>query len=264
MVGLLPTPYHHTETYRISDPISNLKLRVTLRRRGTLGQRRKPGEVERKAQPAQSRTKNPGKGNTSDSQDDSDDELDGDNASDASAGSAGGGKRDARSKSARKRLALKAAASETKPLKREEAEETREIAQATFLWQEKVYGRHEVEQIRRLKAGEAENDRGFLRSLIAKPSSSFVQAQQIDAIAGLDLAARERGESEYAGELLHTRVHTEDVSDATEWAQRFTSSGSISKVGMSALGSQARHGRPRELGMASRGQGSLRSPLARA
>ena len=134
------------ETYRITDPIENLQLSVTLRRRATEGERRVKADGSAGDRPG--RRFLPKRGNRGSSaasvpvtaeQPGSDEEVDEDEGEEAGEGT---------------RLKVET----------EEAEQLL-CPPRTFRWQEKVFSRAEVDRIRKM-AGQSDQQQGRRRSLL--------------------------------------------------------------------------------------------------
>ena len=192
--------YHPSVTYHVDDPIENLRLKVTLRKRGTATR----ADAPEKAKPRTGRRA----------------EEDEENADAAAArDDPAGGSRGARTGAEAPLLPATMGA---------EAEEDDEvIAEETFRWQRKVFGPHEVRAIRHATGEDgAERSSSWFGSLFARSDpQSFVHTQQREQLAKIDRELEERGEARETGHVLHTRIHTERVADdMTEWGVRFTSS----------------------------------------
>ena len=213
--------YIAPQTYRITDPIENLRLCVTVRKRATEGVRKLKQEeaakperrLPQKRLSLTRRASGAGK---------SDDDDEGEN-------DAG----DADSK-----------------LLRGEREEPEELLcePRTFRWQEKAFSREEVKDIRAdlepggrkgLIGGAVNIATGVTRGAVnvatgvtkaatlgivdlGGMSAGTVTNYQRAELERLDRAARDAGSGPYEGETIYTRVHSERFS--TEWTSRFTDS----------------------------------------
>jgi Meckel syndrome type 1 protein len=204
--------YFSFETYRHGDPIENLQLQVTLRKRGGSSDARRergPGDAGDPITPrtlsrARSRDRlRRGKAAGASGDDDDDQPSDGEEEGSA-------------------------AQREQRPLKEAEEEEDDRLVcpPRTFRWQEKVFGPMEVEAIR--KEGEAHRPRrrssfSIGRSNSAASTLPTLSNHHREVFARLERESEERGE-DYKGETLFTRVHSEEFYDPTDLGARFTDS----------------------------------------
>ena len=193
------------ETYRVTDPIENLQLCVTLRKRATEGERRLAGDSgDSAAKERKRRLRRLGRPSAG-----SDDEQEA--ASDGDEDSAQAGE------------------SESQPLRVEKEEEEQLLCPPrTFRWQEKAFGREEVKQIRAADSNAAGRRRrgslfgvelgGAAAAVVDMPNHLRAEFDR------LDRSSREAGDGEYRGETIYSRVHSEQYTDLQEWAARYTDS----------------------------------------
>ena len=193
--------YHPSVTYHVDDPIENLQLKVTLRKRGTATR----ADAPEKAKPRTGRRA----------------EEDEENAG-------GGAARDDPAPGSRGARTGAEAPLLPVPMGAEADEDDVIIAEETFRWQRKVFGPHEVRAIRHATGDDAaERSSSWFGGWFGSRSDpqSFVHTQQREQLAKLDREREERGEARETGHVLHSRIHTERVDDdMTEWGVRFTSS----------------------------------------
>ena len=199
-IQIAPMAFYATASYRVSDPLENLQLRVTLRKRGTLGLRLHSTGSDTPGAPAAApsgrrQRRRDGAGADVESVQQRDEGEEG----------------------------------EAPPLQAEE-EETRVVASRTFRWQEKVFAPYEVQR----HHGGAEDEPpaaasrrsfGGLTSRFGRSGApaGFVHSQLREQLEQLERSAAESG-GVYEGELLHSRVNAESDVDAGAWAETFTSS----------------------------------------
>ena len=205
MASLLPFPL---ETYRSTDPIENLALRVTLRKRGTQGERRlgtseEASTAPSSATPRAARRRDRGDNTPRSGDEGSDDEV-GDEAS------------------------------ASQPLRNEKEEEEKLVCPPrVFRWQEKRFGPMEVRAIRKLEDETRKNSRGS--GLFRSASSAVGLGSKSDeppyvlsnhhreVFRKLDAEAIEKGE-DYVGDTIYTRVHSESFSDPRDTSTKLTDS----------------------------------------
>ena len=209
--------FFSAETYRVGDPIENLQLRVTLRKRGgtvTLaeessaakGSSSKKNSPRRRSIFGRSSSRSATGGDSDDDGNASDD--------DAETGEA----------------------SSRKPLQLGKDEEDKLVCPPrVFRWQEKVFGPMEVSAIRR----EEERDsprlarRSTMGNMLSRAQSraqstaallgmggdegpsSLLSNHHREVFARLQEEAEARGET-YEGELLYSRVHSEEYTDPAD------------------------------------------------
>ena len=210
------------ETYRSTDPIENLQLRVTLRKRGTQGERRLDDLAdETSTAPSDGKKKKRGgkrgardKATGSDEEGEASDEDKDEGESDGEAAS-------------------------KKPLRLEKDESDRLVCPPRlFRWQEKRFGPVEVRSIRRDQDEEKSRRRaqkaGGLAALLKSSSSSLgellgmrtapLSNHHREIFRRLDAEATARGE-EYEGDILYSRVHSESYVDTRDVSAHMTDSG---------------------------------------
>lgn len=201
--------YLPTATYRTTDPVDNLRLRVELRKTGTLRRAApltqeeglgpgKEGTAAAAARPRRRRERDKEERAGRDS--DSDDE-------------AGTGTDDEAEEGGRALLPPPA-----KGLRSEEDEPDRLIASTDFAWQQKVFGTLEVARIRR------GGSPGQPQSRSGRRPDNIRQAVERDTLAALDAEAQTRGDGAYEGQLLYSRVQSEGLADESTLESRFTTS----------------------------------------
>ena len=226
------------QTYRVTDPVENLKLQVVLRKRGAIIDRRRGSPESEVPQlstghPPKSRGgRDRRRGREADNCDSgggSDDEP----AVDASALVADEEPDDDRRGGRRRRSGQRASGAEEesgsgnagedderRPLRVEEEEGAleEEVARATFGWQQKVFGRSEVQHMRRTEQERTHQSggSGVLRRLLGRGRVGHVSAYIQEMLAQREREADERGQGSYRGETLHTRVHSEGFVDQAE------------------------------------------------
>jgi hypothetical protein len=234
------------ETYRITDPIENLQLSVTLRKRGgtILASERSEKSDGGPTTPGSSRkgsprtTKRGGRnrrGGTSDDDDDDDD-----NASDDAAETGD--------------------AASSQPLNLDNVEEEKLVCPPRiFRWQEKVFGPLEVRAIRR-DDDEREGRRRTTRAMTMKgiinraqntaallgaggltelSEYSKLSNHHRDVYARLQEESAARGEA-YSGEILYSRVHSEEYIDPHDISLAITDSASegLTPLARAVIGSE--------------------------
>jgi hypothetical protein len=183
----LSSGYHANVTYRLADPIENMKLEVTLRKRGTHGERRvrdaaasdKTAKKERQVrEPRRRRSRRRG-----------DEDGDEEEEQEAEAEAAGGS---------------------MQPLRSEEEEEDQVIANAVFHWQEKVFSPSEVSEVRKDTRRAKRGGEGGLLALLglSRKADDFVRVRRREVLAQYDVDAQARdGEGQlYSGHVLHSRA----------------------------------------------------------
>ena len=206
--------YLPAQTYRVTDPIENLQLCVTLRRRATEGERKLNAEVAAGGakRPAR-RFKRPTLTKR---------------ASAADGGELGSDDEDADAEAAED---AEDADGEARPLRVErEEEETLLCPPRTFRWQEKAFSRGEVRQIRESDEALERPRRASITGMAAELSRSMTGQGAVAALSShfraelerLDETARAGGQGSYEGETIYTRVHSERFQ--TEWTSKFTDS----------------------------------------
>ena len=204
-------------TYRVTDPIENLLLQVSLRKRGTHGERR----LEQRDGPLTPRSRSFRKGGARGSvrgrsgrgDDDppgSDDEAEGDDDDEAA----------------------------PMRVQREEADEL-VCPPRTFRWQEKVFSKAEVKAVRR-KPPALQRSRSSLSLAVAglaEMAGSFsltssaadaaarppMSAHHREVLARLDREAAARGDV-YQGDVLFSRVNSDRYADPHELNMKLTDS----------------------------------------
>lgn len=197
--------YTPTATYRTSDPIDNLRIRVELRKVGTKGQRllaalHQPYGQQR---PSTKRNEDGGKMLAK--------RWRGARAGDEQAqGSANDSDEEA--------------VAEATPLHMEEEEPDRIIEVGDFSWQQKVFGKLEVARIRRLNSRQDSGSRTGAASWLGNGGDNLIIAQQRVALAALDAESASRGGGPYTGRTLYTRTASEGMTGDYVMRSRLTSS----------------------------------------
>jgi len=194
--------YIPAQTYRVTDPIENLQLCVTLRKRATEGQRKLKASAEdapSKLGRRKSITRLGRPGSSDDDADDDDNDAEG---------------------------------AEARLLEKEEEEELL-CPPRTFRWQEKAFSREEVRQINKLEDNAGRPRRNSMSGFVSQSMKGGLVSSTGDAASALSnhhraelerlrRSALSKGERHYEGEAIYTRVHSERF--ATEWTHKFTDS----------------------------------------
>ena len=195
---LVDSGYRTSATYRLADPIENMQLEVTLRKRGTRGERR----VRDAASEKPKGTRKLGRasiafGHRAPRPDPEQEEQEDPDAQEAAAGG-------------------------------EVEEEDMVVASYVFHWQEKRFSPSEVSEVRKdmRRASRGEGGGGLLARFFSRQRDDFVRVRRRELIGQLDAEAEAAGEGEHVGHALHSRVDWEGDGDAAEWSARFTSSSS--------------------------------------
>ena len=229
-------------TYRVADPIGNLKLQVILRKRATVPDRWRssqssaaPATTVDKSLRGKDRERQRGR------------ELEADRvgssgeypsaAADGPDDEEGRRGRRPRGRTGKQRTDGEdeedrdptARDDETRPLRDEDVEDAQleeEVARATLQWQQKIFGRSEVLRMRRLEQERAASSGGggVLRRLLGRGRTEHVNAHIQEMLAQREREAEEEQRAPYRGETLYTRVHSEGFVDASEWHGKQTTS----------------------------------------
>ena len=197
---LVDSGYRASATYRLADPIENMQLEVTLRKRGTRGER----HVRDAASEKPKGTRKLGRGSIAFGRaprpDLEQEEQEDPDAEEAAATGA------------------------------EVEEEDMVLASTVFHWQEKIFSPSEVSEVRKdmRRASRGEGGGGLLARFFSRQRDDFVRVRRRELLGQLDAEAEAAGggEGSYVGHALHSRVDWEAEGDAAEWSARFTSSSS--------------------------------------
>ena len=189
--------YHLVDTYRVGDPIENLQLRVTLRKRASMGERRcgagdsssVPSEPSKGAKKGARKERGTGRFRRKSGEGPDAAPSDDADSADDDAG----------------------LAAQMRPLRLGQDEEAEHIVcpPRTFRWQEKAFGPTEVRNIHR-----AEEKKGAGGGLVGRLLGSGRDAGNLsnhlrDNLRALEDQSVEEGLGAYAGEIIYTRVHSE-------------------------------------------------------
>ncbi|KAL1504677.1 hypothetical protein AB1Y20_008457 [Prymnesium parvum] len=198
--------YQPYVTYRIADPIENLQLQVILRKRKTRVSAPVDGAAKRKGSPPR-RARELERGAAAEEtplQDDPDDEGGEEGERRAAAPSADGAGDEARGGA---------------------DEDVVEVARTTFRWQTKAFSPTEVKTIRRLLDDQSTGRSRVLSRLLGRAAESQVSTQMYKLLLAREREMEAAGQLDsYAGEILHTRIHSEGFFDEAEWSMRLTTS----------------------------------------
>ena len=192
---MIDSGYRTSATYRLADPIENMQLEVTLRKRGTRGERR----VRDLAAEKPKSSRKPG-------------------------GLRRGSRRDADSEPDQEELEEPDETAGA-PAGAEVEEEDEVVATSVFHWQEKIFSPSEVNEVRKdvSRASRGEGGGGLLARFFSRRRDDFVRVRRRELLGQLDGEAEAAGGS-YSGHALHSRVDWENDADSAEWSARFTSS----------------------------------------
>ena len=220
--------YHTVATYRLADPIENMKLEVTLRKRGTRGERLvgeasdKPRRSRRgkkkKPKPerdqARRRRRRPTGDDEAEERGEEEEDDDGDGDDDE------GEDAEEEEEEEEEPLPEKPARSERLPLRGGEEEDDRTVATAVFHWQEKVFSPTEVSDVRQTKR----EGPGLLGRFFRGRRDDFARTRRRELLAQYDAETKARTGGDYQGQVLHSWVDWENDRDAADYVTRYTSS----------------------------------------
>ena len=177
---LVDSGYRTSATYRLADPIENMQLEVTLRKRGTRGERR----VRDAASEKPKGTRKLGRasiafGHRAPRPDPEQEEQEDPDAQEAAAGG-------------------------------EVEEEDMVVASYVFHWQEKRFSPSEVSEVRKDTRRAKRGGEGGLLALLglSRKADDFVRVRRREVLAQYDVDAQARdGEGQlYGGHVLHSRA----------------------------------------------------------
>ncbi len=198
-------PYRIVETYRVSDPIENMQLRVTLRRR-TTGAAMQCGSS---AGASTGSRKKKGKGrfrrdSAAEGADESDDE-----GAPGTADERGEGER----------AGLLGAAD----VSSQEAGEELACEPRVFHWQERAFSPTEVAAVQGAD-GSSSPRRSLSSSLSREPPKPRLSPHARELLAELDMRWSEAGRGPYTGEMIYSKLHSESLDELDDWISSFTDS----------------------------------------
>ena len=192
---MVDSGYHTSATYRLADPIENMQLEVTLRKRGTRGERL---VVRDAAAEKPKGSRNPTRRRSLTRDGDSEPaQEDTENTEDTAGAPAGA----------------------------EMEEDDEVVATTVFHWQEKIFSPSEVSEVRKdvSRASKGDSGGGLLARFFSRQRDDFVRVRRRELLGQLDSEAESAGGT-YSGHALHSRVDWENDGDPAEWSARFTSS----------------------------------------
>lgn len=185
--------FHNVATYHVTDPIENLSVCVTLRKRGTQGERRLQDADN--DQPTTTRGRRRGAAAATAASAESSTATRDATADAASDDDANGSDPDEQGKQGLR-------------IEQEEADQL-VCPPRVFRWQEKAFGPMEVTSIRQQEAS-GDDPSGWRTSLLRAGGSAArkLSNHHREVFARLEAEARERGD-EYNGEVIYSRVNSE-------------------------------------------------------